>query len=149
MALKDMARDCADALKSQAREIVAACAAAINSNRLKSGECVRLMYPIGKMVSFLPPQDVLNELQTLLMPYLVELQGVMARQQHGAGERAQILFILKLFTTLFQSLEHSTNRRMNQDSRAEALQQHQQPKSPLSALMPQLLPLLKSVAASA
>ena len=59
MALKDICRDCADGMKPQAEEVIAACQDALKSNKLKPGECVRLMYSIGKMLSLMPQDQIL------------------------------------------------------------------------------------------
>ncbi len=53
MALKDMSRDCASGMKPYSDEIIAACHSALKSGNLKQGECVRLMYPIGKLFIYL------------------------------------------------------------------------------------------------
>jgi hypothetical protein len=42
-----------------AEEIISSCHNALKSNQLKQGECIRLMYPIGKMLSQMPPDQVL------------------------------------------------------------------------------------------
>ena len=66
MALKDICRDCADAMKPQAEEVIAACQDALKSNKLKPGECVRLMYSIGKMLSLMPQDQILPRSVTCL-----------------------------------------------------------------------------------
>ena len=74
MALKDMSRDCAEGMKPYSEEIIVACHNALKSGNLKHGECVRLMYPIGKMLSLLPPPTILPKLEPILTPYLQEMQ---------------------------------------------------------------------------
>ena len=74
MALKDMSRDCAEGMKPYSEEIITACHNALKSGNLKHGECVRLMYPIGKMLSLLPPPTILPKLEPILTPYLREMQ---------------------------------------------------------------------------
>ena len=81
MALKDMSRDCAEGMKPYSDEIIVACHNALKSGNLKHGECVRLMYPIGKMLSLLPPPTILPKLEPILTPYLQEMQ--VKKQQHG------------------------------------------------------------------
>ena len=82
MALKDMSRDCADGMKPYSEEIIVACHNALKSGQLKQGECVRLMYPIGKMLSLLPPPTILPKLEPILTPYLQEMQETVGMVSH-------------------------------------------------------------------
>ena len=74
MALKDMSRDCADGMKPYAEDIIVSCHNALKSNQLKQGECIRLMYPIGKMLSQMPHDQILPRLEPIITPYLQEMQ---------------------------------------------------------------------------
>ncbi len=108
MTLKDLARDCADALQPCARDIIGACVAALSSGRLKPGESARIMYPLGKMIAFLPRGDMLNELKRLLAPYMTELRAISDKGPSQAPcDQGQVVHVLKMFTTLFQALEGS------------------------------------------
>merc|ERR1712029_634114 len=49
---------------------------ALKSNKLKPGECVRLMYSIGKMLSLMPQDQILPRLEPILSPYLQELNNM-------------------------------------------------------------------------
>ena len=140
MALKDMARDCGEALKPAAKSIVDSCFAALRSDRLKQGECVRLMYPIGKMISLGPTENVLPGLEPILTPFFVELQ-TLSQQGQSAQARSRILYILKVLTTLFQALcLGNSNRKQPKQQQLEATAQ-----DPATVLVPQILPLLKAV----
>ena len=147
MALKDLARDCTEALQPCSRDIISACAAALSSGQLKPGECARLMFPIGRMVAYLPRGDMLNQLQNILTPYLTDLQNITNRQQSGpsAPDRGQILYVLKIVTTLFQSLDGSGP--MTTSKQKEHSQQGQQKES-IAILLPQIFPLVTNVAKS-
>jgi len=107
MALKGLSRDCTQALEPCSKEIVQACAHALNSNQLKQEECIRLMYPLGKMLGFLPPTDMNTELQGVMRPYIAELQAMSAKGQAGPNDRGQALYSLKVVYTLFQALDGS------------------------------------------
>jgi len=135
MALKDLARDCTDALQPCSRDIVQACAQSLASGRLKQGECVRLMYPLGKMFGFLPPEDMNRELQGVLQPYINELQTMASRAQPGPQDRGQTLYALKVLFTLFQSLDGSGG-----GGRSATEAQQGQRVSCLSVLLPQIFP---------
>ena len=41
---------------------------------MKLGECVRLMYTVGRVLAVLPVDNIMNYLNQLLMPYVEELQ---------------------------------------------------------------------------
>ena len=59
MALKDISRDCTDSMKPSAEAVIASIQQSLQANRLNPGECVQLMYPLGKMLSLLPPAIIL------------------------------------------------------------------------------------------
>ncbi len=143
MALKDLSRDCTEALQPCSRDIISACGAALSSGRLKPSECARLMFPVGRMVAYLPRGDMLNEMQSILTPYLSELQNIAAKQQAASvADKNQVIYALKIVTTLFQSLDGSgpmTASRQNPNA-----QQGQQ-KEPMAILLPQIFPLVANV----
>ena len=139
MALKDMSRDCAEGMRPYANEVITACHNALKSNQLKPGECVRLMYSIGKMLSLLPPQEVLPKLETILSPYLGELQSICS-QQASAQLKPRVDFILKLLSMLFQSLEISKNEDGQEPTTAQL-----QGRQPIHVIFPQIYPMLNQV----
>ena len=145
MALKDMCRDCADGMKPYAQEVIDACDAALKSNQLKTGECVRLTYSVGKMLSLMPPEQILPRLEPILSPYLAELQSI-AGQEATPQLKPRVDFILKLLTTLFQSLEFQPNKGEGEQEMTEAQKQEFQKQNPVFVLFPQIYPLLKQVA---
>jgi len=141
MALKDMSRDCAAGMKPYSEEIIRACDNALKSGQLKHGECVRLMYPIGKMLSLLPPETILPKLEPILTPYLRDMQATV-EQPINPQTKAKISFLLKILMTLFQSLDI----RRRDDEQAEAQQANLTHPQPISVIFPQIYPLLKRVA---
>ena len=54
---------------------------AVSSNRLKNAECIRLMFPIGKMLSLIQPSQIMPHLQEILTPYITGLQEISSAQQ--------------------------------------------------------------------
>ena len=54
---------------------------AVSSNRLKNAECIRLMFPIGKMLSLIQPSQIMPHLQEILTPYITGLQEISSTQQ--------------------------------------------------------------------
>ena len=141
MALKDMSRDCAEGMKPYGEEILVACDNALKSGQLKYSECVRLMYPMGKMLSLLPPDSILPRLEPILTPYLREMQEAIG-QPANPQTKAKITFHLKILMTLFQTLDI----RRRDDDQAEAQQTNLDHAQPISVIFPQIYPLLKRVA---
>ena len=97
------------------QEIISACDNALKSGKLKPGECVRLMYPMGKMLSLMPPPNILPRLEPILTPYLRDMQETVG-QPPSPQTKAKISFQLKILMTLFQTLDI----RPRDDERAEA-----------------------------
>ena len=118
-----------------------ACDNALKSGQLKHGECVRLMYPMGKMLSLLPPSNILPRLDPILTPYLREMQETIG-QPTNPQTKAKISFHLKILMTLFQTLDI----RRRDDEQAEAQQTNLDHPQPISIIFPQIYPLLKRVA---
>ena len=141
MALKDMARDCTDGLKPFAKDILEACHSALSSNQLKTGELVRLMYPVGKMLATVPRDQVMTYLQPILVPHLMEFNQL-STQDVNPVTRGKIICILKMLTTLFQALD-SNNK--DEEEKAEAQQQQLAQHNPVVILFPQILPLIKAL----
>ncbi len=141
MALKDMSRDCAGGMKPYGEEIISACHNALKSGKLQHGECVRLMYPIGKMLSLMPPATILPRLEPIITPYLKDMQET-ANLPPSPQSKAKITFLLKILMTLFQSLDI----RRRDDEQAEAQQNNLEHQQPIAVIFPQIYPLLKRVA---
>lgn len=86
MALKDLTRDCQVSLQPFAEMILQAAKEALDSGRLQHNESIRLMYPLGKVLSCLPTAAVVQQLQIIVIPYLEELQQLLLLQQVGFQE---------------------------------------------------------------
>ena len=69
-----------------AQDVLSQCKQALSSNRLKNAECIRLMFPIGKMLSLIQHSQIMPHLQQILSPYITGLQEISSAQQgllHG------------------------------------------------------------------
>ena len=140
MALKDLSRDCADVMGPFAQSILTQCQQLLSSNELKNGECIRLMYPIGKMLSQIPQGQIMPYLESILTPHLMALQE-MSSQETTAGAKPRLVFIFKLLTSLFQSMEIAKGQEHPQAGGAQIQSRSQ----PLVILYPQLMPYIKSI----
>ena len=76
MALKDISRDCTDSMKPYAEQVISSIQSSLASSSLAPGECVRLMYPLGKMLSLLSPHEILPRLEPVLTSHLQVLDTI-------------------------------------------------------------------------
>ncbi len=147
MTLRDLARDCPDAMQPCARDVIAVCAAALSSGKLKEGETARIMYPVGRMIGFLPRGDMFNELKSLLEPYISELMDISRRQASPtAQDQTRVLHILKVLTTLFQAVDGSDaygGRPESSDKSPSQQAVHQ--KETMSTMLQKIFPVVTSV----
>jgi len=104
MALKDISRDCTDSMKPYAEQVISSIQQSLSSGSLAPGECVRLMYPLGKMLSLLSPHEILPRLEPVLTGHLQMLDTISKAPPDQNG-KSRALFILKLLTMLFTTLD--------------------------------------------
>lgn len=104
MALKDISRDCTDSMKPYAEQVISSIQQSLTSGTLNTGECVRLMYPLGKMLSLLPPQQILPRLEPLLANHMQALDHL-SKTPPDQNSKNRIIFVLKLLTMLFTTLD--------------------------------------------
>ena len=100
MALKDISRDCTDSMKPYAEAVIASIQQSLQAGQLNQGECVRLMYPLGKMLSLLPPAQILPRHSPILSDHLPAL-GQLSKTLPTPDSRPRLLLVLKLLTMLF------------------------------------------------
>ncbi|XP_065332285.1 importin-13 [Cloeon dipterum] len=105
MALKDLTRDCQVSMEPFAEMIIQAAKEALDSGRLLHNENIRLMYPLGKVLSCLPPQAIFRHLQQIIGPYLEELQRLLGEQSTLPEVKTKIVLRIKMFSMLFATLE--------------------------------------------
>lgn len=117
MALKDISRDCTDSMKPYAENVIASIHQSLQSGGLNTGECVRLMYPLGKMLSLLPPPQILPRLSPLLSGHIQFLEQL-SKSTPDQNSKARLLFVLKLLTMLFTTLD--ITRREDDQPESEA-----------------------------
>ncbi|XP_059479172.1 importin-13 [Neocloeon triangulifer] len=105
MALKDLTRDCQVSMQPFAELILHAGKEALDSGRLLHNESIRLMYPLGKVLSCLPTPSVIQHLQQIFIPYLEELRLMLQDQQAPPDVKMKIILRIKMFSMLFATLE--------------------------------------------
>jgi len=152
MALKDISRDCTESMQPYAGEVIDAIHHTTVAGCLNTGEVIRLMYPLGKMLSLLPAQQILPRLEPILAPHLQLLSSLTANGAPAPDptSRQKIIFVLKLLSTLFQTL--NINRRADDQPESDMSQlrnsQGEPVDQPVFIIVKQLLPLLEKVCAS-
>ena len=97
------------------------------------------MYPIGKMISLSPQEEILPALEPILSPFLIELQQLTGQAQ-SAQVKTRLMYLLKVLTTLFQALCLNNSNKNKSPANSNSQQE------PATVLMPQIVPILKSVA---
>ena len=91
MALKDISRDCTDSMKPYAEQVISSIQSSLASSSLAPGECVRLMYPLGKMLSLLSPHEILPRLEPVLTSHLQVLDTISKAPPDQNGQSSQEL----------------------------------------------------------
>lgn len=78
MALKDITQSCQKYLQPYADHIIISAQLALQSGSLKLAECSRIMYSIGRVLSVLPLQRIMDYLNLILMPSFKEMQELLS-----------------------------------------------------------------------
>jgi hypothetical protein len=92
MALKDISRDCSDSMRPYAGQVIDAIHRSTVSGCLNPGECVRLMYPLGKMLSLLHPPQILPQLEPIIFPHLQVRSFVRAADDASLNVFIELIF---------------------------------------------------------
>ena len=92
------------------------------------------------MLSQVPQGQIMPYLEQILTPHLLALQE-MTSQEPTSAAKPHLIFIFKLLTSLFQSLDISKGQEHHQQ--AESARNQSQP---LTILYPQLMPYVKRIA---
>lgn len=79
-ALKDLCRESQLQLQPNAEHILQACHQAITAGHIAHSDEVRLMYSIGRLMSMLPTESVLQWLNVFVSPCFAELQAISQTQ---------------------------------------------------------------------
>ena len=149
MALKDISRDCTDSMKPYAEQVISSIQQSLASNSLAMGECVRLMYPLGKMLSLMSPHEILPRLEPVLSCHMTALDQLSKAPPDQNG-KTRIIFILKLLTMLFTTLDIA---RREDDQPESDVRPAVDPGSgekveqPVLVILKQLLPVYQQVCA--
>uniref|UniRef100_A0A1B0FGY5 Uncharacterized protein n=1 Tax=Glossina morsitans morsitans TaxID=37546 RepID=A0A1B0FGY5_GLOMM len=111
---------------------------ALTSGQMKTSDCVLLMFSIGKLMSLLISDNILNYLDIIVSPYFEELIAICQAATETPQARIRTIFRLNMVSTLFWSL----NTDFDDHDRIEDLQNIQ----PVLVVMQKTMPSLRRIA---
>lgn len=103
MALKDLTHNCQKYLHQYAEHILMASQSVLQSGQLRLPERSRLMYSIGKILSILPIESIMQYLQIILSPSFEEIQSLI-NSQPDPSISTMLITRLRVVSALFVSL---------------------------------------------
>ncbi|XP_022917881.1 importin-13 [Onthophagus taurus] len=107
MALKDLTLNCQKYLHPYAEHILGTCQTVLQSGQLRLPERTRLMYSVGRILSILPVNNIMQYLNVILSPSFEEIQSLVNNEPHSST--ATILVTrLKVISSLFATLHVET-----------------------------------------
>ncbi|KAJ8920238.1 hypothetical protein NQ315_011899 [Exocentrus adspersus] len=113
MALKDICDNCQKYLIPFAEHILITSQAALQCGLLKLGECRRLMYSIGKVLSIMPVTSTMGYLNMILAPSFEDLQKL-AHADPSPSTTTSLVTRLKILGALFSSLHIESQENVEQ-----------------------------------
>lgn len=108
MALKDITRECQLHISPYAVQILQATRATVESGMLRVAESIRLMYSVGKVLSMLPIENIMEYLNLILSPIIEEFQKIIEQNQFTMATKSSLIIKLRMFGMLFSTLDTST-----------------------------------------
>ncbi|XP_030761642.1 importin-13 [Sitophilus oryzae] len=130
MALKDITHSCQKFLLPYVDHILLATQAAFQSGAFKLGECKRLMFSIGKVLSIMPVNRIMDYLNVTLAPTFEEIQNIV---EHDPTPSTALCLMsrMKVLSALFNSLYVASETNIEQ---------------PVFLIMKNTMPLYKTMA---
>ena len=79
-------------------QVISSIQSSLASSSLAPGECVRLMYPLGKMLSLLSPHEILPRLEPVLTSHLQVLDTISkaAPDQNGQFQNSVVMMFCNI-----------------------------------------------------
>lgn len=144
LGLKDLCRECQLQLRPYAIPLLQGCQQAILNGHLINTDSVRLMYSIGKLMSMLPQDSLLQWLDAVVSPCFTELQSLTQNQSINESAQIRTIFRLNMISTLFSSLNTKIG---NEDITQTAVDANatEQNIQPVLFVMQKTMPIFKDV----
>ncbi|XDV41239.1 hypothetical protein PO909_010136 [Leuciscus waleckii] len=102
--LKKICRECKYDLPPYAANIVAVSQEVLIKQIHKTSQCMWLMQALGFLLSALPVEEILRNLQSLITPYIQQLEKL-AEETPNPSNKLAIIHILGLLSNLFTTLD--------------------------------------------
>ncbi|RXM31433.1 hypothetical protein EOD39_7010 [Acipenser ruthenus] len=102
--LKKICRECKYDLPPYAANIVAVSQEVLIKQIHKTSQCMWLMQALGFLLSALPVEEILRNLQSLISPYIQQLEKL-ASETPNPSNKLAIIHILGLLSNLFTTLD--------------------------------------------
>ncbi|KAK6484382.1 importin-13 [Huso huso] len=102
--LKKICRECKYDLPPYAANIVAVSQVRASAARHETSQCMWLMQALGFLLSALPVEEILRNLQSLISPYIQQLEKL-ASETPNPSNKLAIIHILGLLSNLFTTLD--------------------------------------------
>lgn len=145
MSLKDVTRENLDHIVPYVHQILSSSQNALNSNILKSKDCIRLMCSIGQVLSVLEFEEIMQYLNAILTPHLQQMDEL-SKQEPSTAVKNAILLKLKMLTWLFQSLDTDREQVENGDDGEEKTVKVKSDKpKPVFVVLQQVAPIIQAL----
>lgn len=143
MALKDVTRENLDHIKPYIQQILTACKSAIDRGNLKSRESIRIMACVGQVLSVLPFEDIMENLNPILTPHLQQLEQL-TTQEPSASVKNGLLLKLNMLSWLFASLDTERDTGEAEEPKQQVKVKSTGPK-PVFVILQQIAPMLRTI----
>uniref|UniRef100_A0A8C9WGE6 Importin-13 n=1 Tax=Scleropages formosus TaxID=113540 RepID=A0A8C9WGE6_SCLFO len=112
--LKKICRECKYDLIPYAANIVAVSQEVLMKQIHKSSQCMWLMQALGFLLSALPVEEILQNLHSLITPYIQQLEKL-ADETPNPSNKVAIIHILGLLSNLFTTLDISKKEEQSEE----------------------------------
>lgn len=142
MALKDVTRENLDHIQPYIQQILQAGKSALESGNLKSRENIRIMSCVGQVLSVLPFEEIMENLNPILTPHLQELEQL-TKQEPSASVKTGLLLKLNMLSWLFASLD--TERDSGETEAGKQPKVKSTTPKPVFVILQQIAPMLQTI----
>ncbi|CAG5128606.1 unnamed protein product [Candidula unifasciata] len=149
IALKDITRENLSNIQVYAHQILTACQSTLEANVLKSRDLLRLMSSIGHVLSVMPSNEIMQYLDTMIVPHIQHLEAL-ASMQPCPSNRADVHTTINIFAWLFGSLdtemEGGEQEQQSQHQVKKQTQQNTTEPKPIFVILQKIYPSVQKLA---
>lgn len=144
MSLKDVTRENLVHISPYVHQILSSSQNALNTNNLKSKDCIRLMCSVGQVLSVLEFEEIMQYLNAILTPHLQQLEAL-SKQEPSTAVKNAILLKLKMLTWLFQSLDTEKEKEEDGEEEVKPIKVKSDKPKPVFVVIQQVAPLIQAI----